>query len=256
MDFAPLLRGRSVFITGASSGIGAHLARLCARLGAKVAIAARRVDALRELESELRALGAADALALALDVADADSVEGVMRAARLQFGALDVVVNNAGIAPDGAAIDTPIARFDQVLDVNLRGAYAVATAAARVWREDRRGGSLINIASILGLRQASGVSPYAISKAGVVQMTKVLALEWARHGVRVNALAPGYIDTPMTSDFFATDMGKSMIARIPMRRIGKPEDLDGPFLLLATEASAFMTGAIIPVDGGHLVNSM
>ena len=115
---------------------------------------------------------------------------------------------------------------------------------------------MINIASILGLRQASGVSPYAISKAGVVQMTKVLALEWARHGVRVNALAPGYIDTPMTSDFFATDMGKSMIARIPMRRIGKPEDLDGPFLLLATEASAFKTGAIIPVDGGHLVNSM
>jgi NAD(P)-dependent dehydrogenase (short-subunit alcohol dehydrogenase family) len=256
MDFAPLMQGRSVFVTGASSGIGAHLARLCAHLGAKVAVAARRTDALRALEIELRDLGATDALALSLDVADAESVEPALRAARQRFGALDVVLNNAGIAPDGAAIDTPIERFDHVLDVNLRGAYAVATAAARIWREDRRGGSLINVASILGLRQASGVSPYAISKAGVVQMTKVLALEWARHGIRVNALAPGYIDTPMTNDFFATDMGKSMVARIPMRRIGKPEDLDGPFLLLATDASAFMTGAIIPVDGGHVVNSL
>ena len=256
MDFAPLMRGRCVFITGASSGIGAHLARVSARLGAKVAIAARRADALRALEAELRDLGAADALALALDVADAASIEPVIRAARQRFGALDVVLNNAGVAPDGAAMDTPIERFDHVLDVNLRGAYAVATAAGRVWREDKRGGSLINVASILGLRQASGVSPYAISKAGVVQMTKVLALEWARHGIRVNALAPGYIDTPMTSDFFATDMGKSMIARIPMRRIGRPEDLDGPFLLLATDASAFMTGAVIPVDGGHVVNSL
>ena len=250
MDFAPLIKGRSIFITGASSGIGEHIARLCARLGAKVAIAARRVDALRDLEGELRASGAAGALAIELDVSDAVAVERAIRSARHEFGALDVVVNNAGVAPDGAAIDMPMDRFDRVLDINLRGAYAVATSAARVWREDGRGGSLVNIASILGLRQAAGVSPYAISKAGMVQMTKVLALEWARHGVRVNALAPGYIDTPMTSDFFASDVGKAMLNRIPMRRIGKPEDLDGPFLLLASEAGSYMTGAVIPVDGG------
>ena len=256
MDFAPLIKGRSIFITGASSGIGEHIARLCARLGAKVAIAARRVDALRDLEGELRASGAAGALAIELDVSDAVAVERAIRSARHEFGALDVVVNNAGVAPDGAAIDMPMDRFDRVLDINLRGAYAVATSAARVWREDGRGGSLVNIASILGLRQAAGVSPYAISKAGMVQMTKVLALEWARHGVRVNALAPGYIDTPMTSDFFASDVGKAMLNRIPMRRIGKPEDLDGPFLLLASEAGSYMTGAVIPVDGGHVVNSL
>jgi NAD(P)-dependent dehydrogenase (short-subunit alcohol dehydrogenase family) len=256
MDFGPLIAGKSIFITGASSGIGEHLARLCGRHGAKVAIAARRVETLRELERNLRANGASDALAIELDVANEHAIEAAIRATREKFGALDVVVNNAGIAPDGAAIDMPMARFDEVLDVNLRGAYAVATSAARVWREDQRGGSLINIASILGLRQASGVSPYAISKAAIVQMTKVLALEWTRYGIRVNALAPGYIDTPMTSDFFTGDFGKSMLNRIPMRRIGKPEDLDGPFLLLATEASSYMTGAIIPVDGGHLVNSL
>lgn len=256
MDYGPLLAGKAFFITGASSGIGAHAARLCARLGGKVAIAARRIETLRELEPELRTLGCADALSIELDVAEAESIEPALRRARARFGALDVVVNNAGVAPDGAAIDMPIARFDEVLDINLRGAYAVATAAARIWREDAKGGSLVNIASVLGLRQASGVSPYAISKAGVVQMTKVLALEWSRYGIRVNALAPGYIDTPMTNEFFATDRGKSMINRIPMRRIGRLEDLDGPFLLLASAASAYMTGAVIPVDGGHLVNSL
>jgi len=246
MDFGPLMKGRSVFLTGASSGIGEHLALLCAGLGARIAVAARRVEALRELEEKMRAAGAEDRLAC----------EPALRAARKKFGALDVVVNNAGIAPDGAAIDMPMERFDEVLGVNLRGAYAVATAAARVWREDKRGGSLINVASVLGLRQASGVSPYAISKAGVVQMTKVLALEWARYGVRVNALAPGYVDTPMTRPFFATSAGRSMLDRIPMRQIGATSDLDGPFLLLATEASAYVTGAVLPVDGGHLVNSL
>ncbi len=256
MDFGPLIKGKSIFITGASSGIGEHFARLCARLGARVAIAARRVDALRDLENELNAGGAANTLAIGLDVADAAAIEPAIRAARQKFGGLDVVVNNAGVAPDGAAIDMPMDRFDQVLDVNLRGAYAVATAAARVWREDKRGGSLINIASILGLRQATGVSPYAISKAGVVQMTKLLALEWTRYGIRVNALAPGYIDTPMTHDYFVSDHGKATLNRIPMRRIGRAEDLDGPFLLLATEASSYMTGAVIPVDGGHVVNSL
>ncbi len=256
MDFAPLIKGKSVFITGASSGIGEHLARLCARLGANVTIAARRIESLREIQRELIAMGAADTLALELDVSDAASIEPAIRAAREKFGTLDVVVNNAGIAPDGAAMDTPIERFDQVLDINLRGAFAVATAAGRIWREDQRGGRLINIASILALRQAAGVSPYAISKAGVAQMTKLLALEWARYGVRVNALAPGYIDTPMTSAFFASPRGAEMLKRIPMRRIGRLEDIDGPFLLLASEASSYMTGAIIPVDGGHLVSSL
>ena len=256
MDFAPLMAGRAVFITGASSGIGAHLAGVCARLGAKVAIAARRVETLRAIEADLRASGAADALAIGLDVADAASVEPALRRARDQFGALDVVLNNSGVAPDGAAMDTPIEQFDHVMDVNLRGAWAVATAAGRIWREDRRGGSLINVASILGFRQAPGVAPYAISKAAIVQMTKVLALEWARHGVRVNALAPGYITTPMTDAFLASEQGQSMLKRVPMRRAGAPAELDGPFLLLATDASAYMTGAVLTVDGGHLVNSL
>lgn len=256
MNLAALLKGKTVFITGASSGIGAHLARLCAGCGANVAQAARRVGELAALEADLAALGAAGVLSLRLDVADEESVRAAIAAARERFGALDVIVNNAGVASDAAAMDMSAAEFDLILGVNLRGAFLVAREAARGWRAEKRGGAIINIASVLGFRQASGVAAYAMSKAGIVQMTKTLALEWARHNIRVNALAPGYFDTAMNAEFFASEASKVLIKRIPMRRIGDPGDLDGPFLLLATEASRFMTGAVIPVDGGHLVSSL
>src|SRR5690606_23323367 len=144
--------------------------------------------------------------------------------------------------------------WDYVVGTNLRGAALVAMAAARKMKANGGGGSIINIASILGLRQGGQVSAYAVSKAGVIQLTKSMALDLARDRIRVNALAPGYFDTELNHDFFQSDAGQALIKRVPLRRLGRMEDLDGPLLLLASDASAFMTGSVIAVDGGHLVS--
>lgn len=250
------LRGRHVLVTGASGGLGEHFARLCARCGAAVTVGARRRSRLDALVQELLATGASHARAVDLDVAEEGSVSAALLAASADAPPLDVVVNNAGIASGGAAIDTTADEFDRIVATNLRGVWLVSTAAARLWRDAGRPGAIVNIASILGFRVAAGTAPYVISKAGVVQMTQALALEWARHGIRVNALAPGYIATDINAAFFATEAGQATIKRIPMRRLGRPEDLDGAFLLLATDASAWMTGSTITVDGGHLVSSL
>jgi NAD(P)-dependent dehydrogenase (short-subunit alcohol dehydrogenase family) len=256
MDLGARLRGRHVLVTGASGGLGEHFARLCARCGAAVTVGARRRDRLEALVRDLRESGAPHARAVDLDVSDEASVNAALAAALDGAPPLDVVVNNAGIAGGGAAIDTPIEAFDRIVATNLRGVWLLSTAAARVWRDGKRPGVIVNIASILGLRVAGGTAPYVISKAGVVQMTEVLALEWARHGIRVNALAPGYIATDINAAFFESEPGQAMIRRIPMRRLGQPEDLDGAFLLLATDASAWMTGSTLTVDGGHLVSTL
>lgn len=245
------LSGKRVLVTGASSGLGAHLAGVAARAGASVVLAARRAGKIEALAASLGQAGH-DCRALSLDVTDESSVEACFDAA----GPLDVVVNNAGIAEPGAAADMTMDAFDRVLDTNLRGAFLVARAGARRMIADGRGGSIVNVASILGLRVAGGVAAYAMSKAGVIQMTRALALEWARHGVRVNAIAPGYMATDINADFVASPAGEAMIRRVPMRRLGRPSELDGPFLLLASDASSFMTGSILSVDGGHLVSSL
>lgn len=256
VDLGARIRGKNILVTGASSGLGAHFARVLARCGAAVAIGARRLDRLQALQDDLRALGAAETLAVALDVASEASVTGALRQVEEALGPLDVLVNNAGIAGGGGAMDTTVEEFDRVLDTNLRGVWLMSTMVARRWREAGRGGAIVNIASILGERVSGGVAPYSISKAGVIQMTKALALEWARFGIRVNALAPGYIATELNAEFFESEAGKAMIRRIPMRRLGNPEDLDGPFLLMAGDASAWMTGSVVAVDGGHLVSGL
>ncbi len=256
MDLGAGIAGRRVLVTGASGGLGEHFARLVARHGGAVAVGARRVDKLHALVDELKGLGAADAAAVALDVADEASVEAALEAAEGALGPLDVLVNNAGISTTTAALDTPAAEFDRVIGTNLRGVWLTSVGAARRWREAGRAGAIVNVASILGLRVAGGVAPYTASKAAVVQLTEALALEWARHRIRVNALAPGYIATDINRDFFETEAGQALIRRIPLRRLGRPEDLDAPFLLLAGEAAPWMTGAVVPVDGGHLVSSL
>ncbi len=256
MDLAAGMKAKRVLITGASSGLGAHFARLCARCGAKVAIAARRRARLESLAKELLDLGAQRVLVSELDVSSSISVKGCVAGVVDDFDGLDVLVNNAGHARGGPALDQEEADFDDVLEVNLRGVWLMSIAAARHWRETGEHGAIINIASILGERVAKGVASYAISKAGVVQMTKALALELAQHNVRVNAIEPGYFETEINKGFFETPAGEAMIKRIPMRRIGALEDLDGPFLLLASDASRFMTGATLAVDGGHLVSSL
>lgn len=246
--------GKTALVTGASSGLGAHFARVLARDGYGVALAARRVDALVALKAEIEASGGR-AEVVALDVADEKSVEAAFAEMdRLGLRA-DVVVNNAGISDAKPALEISAAEWDRVVDVNLRGVFLVAQAAARRMK-DADGGSVVNVASILGHRVAGAVASYAASKAGVVRLTEALALEWARYGIRVNALCPGYIETDLNRDFFDTEPGEALVKRIPQRRLGRPEDLDGALLLLASDASCYMTGSSIVVDGGHLVSSL
>jgi len=256
VDLGAMLKGKGVLVTGASSGLGAHFARVAARNGARVVIAARRKAKLDVLADELGSLGALHVLALEMDVGSDGAIRSGFDAIAANGGPVDVVVNNAGVAGEGAAIDMSVADFDSTLQTNVRGVWLTATEAARRWRAAQRGGSIINIASILGERVAHHIVPYAATKAAVIQMTKGLALEWARYGIRVNALAPGNIRTDINDAFLATQAGQDMIKRMPMRRLGEAEDLDGAYLLLATEASSWMTGAVIVVDGGHLVSSL
>ena len=243
-----MLKGRKALVTGASSGLGAHFAQVLAAQGAEVTLGARRLAELQGVCEKITNIGGR-AKAVRLDVTDAASV------AEVCAEPFDIVVNNAGISAAGPAMDYSEADWDRTMDINLKGAFLVSQAAAQKMK-DNGGGSIINIASILGLRVAGAVAAYATSKAALVQMTKATALEWARYGIRVNALCPGYIETPLNTDFFATDAGQALIKRIPQRRLGRLQDLDGPLLLLASDAGAYMTGSEIAVDGGHLVSSL
>lgn len=243
------LTGKRALVTGASGGLGAHFAALLAAQGAEVLIAARRVKLLEALARSLSANGSIQCIEL--DVSDATSRANLAET----VGPIDILINNAGIVREHPALHHPEADWDAVVDTNLKGMFYVAQALAPAMRE-RGGGTIINIASILGLRQAGGVISYAVSKAGVIQLTKTLALEWARYGIRVNALAPGYVETELNRQFWTTDPGRALINRIPQRRLGQPEDLDGPLLLLASDASRYMTGAVLAVDGGQLVNTL
>ena len=168
----------------------------------------------------------------------------------------DIVINNAGISGGGAALTRTADDFGSVIDTNLKGVFHVAQAAAAAMVAEGRKGTIVNIASILGSRVAGHVAAYAASKAGVIQLTRALALEWARYGIRVNALCPGYIETPINQDFFASPAGEAMIRRIPQRRLGRAEDLDGALLLLCSDAGAYITGTALTVDGGHTVSSL
>lgn len=256
MDLGAMLAGKRVLVTGASSGLGENFARLAARCKAKVVIAARRKDRLEMLAGELTQLGSPQVTVLEMDVGSEASIDLAFAAVDASGDSLDVVVNNAGVSNDGLALTLPTKDFDDLMAINVRGVWLVAVQAARRWQAAGRGGSIINIASIQGERVMPGITPYSTSKAAVVHMTKSLALEWARHGIRVNAIEPGYIATEMTDTMWETDHGRALIKRIPMRRLGKPEELNGLFLLFATEAGSWMTGACVPVDGGHLCSSL
>ena len=249
------LTGKVALVTGASSGLGVHFARTLAAAGASVAIAARRADRLASLQAELQSAGA-KAVAVELDVQSGDSITAAFAAAEEALGPIDIVVNNAGISIVKPALEMPVEDWDAVVNTNLRGAWLVAQGAAKRWAADKRPGSIVNIASILGLRTIGQVAPYNASKAGLIHLTRALAMEWARHDIRVNAICPGYIETEMNGDFWKTPAGQRLIDRIPQRRIGKPEHLDGALLLLASEAGSLMTGSVLTVDGGHTVSSL
>ncbi len=250
----PDLTGRTALVTGASSGLGRHFALVLARAGARVAIGARRMDRLVSLAEEIRAVGA-EALLVELDVTDGNSIEQAVGQTADAMAGIDILVNNAGIVVAKPALELTADDWDLTIATNLRGAFLVAQAAARRMA-GTGGGSIVNIASIAGLRTGGHLAAYAASKAGLIHLTRNLAVDLARNGVRVNAIAPGYIETELNAEFFASKAGEDMIRRIPQRRLGRPEDLDGPLLLLASDASRYMTGAVLVVDGGHSVNPL
>ncbi|MGJ4892881.1 SDR family NAD(P)-dependent oxidoreductase [Bradyrhizobium sp. HKCCYLRH3099] len=241
-----------ILITGASQGLGRQFARVLSAHGAAVALAARQTGKLKALEEEIKAKGGR-AAAVEMDVTSNASIAKALDAAEAGLGPVTVLINNAGIAAEKLAVEQSEADWDAVIGANLKGAYFAATEVARRMIARKAPGNIINIASVLGFSVVKFVSPYAISKAGVVQATKALALELAANNIRVNALAPGYIDTDINRAVWETPAGEKLIKRIPQRRIGHESDLDGAIMLLASNASRYMTGSVVTVDGGFLL---
>jgi NAD(P)-dependent dehydrogenase (short-subunit alcohol dehydrogenase family) len=244
------MSGSRALITGASRGLGRHFASTLAKAGADVAITARNPDALAATAAEVEALGR-KAFPVAMEVTDPASVANAVEAAEAALGPLDVLVNNAGMAITKPALETTPEEWQQVIDTNLSGAFLVAREVAKRMAAGG-GGRIVNIASIGGMIALGRVASYCASKAGLIHLTHALARELARHDVRVNAIAPGYVETDLNRDFFASEPGKALIdSAIPQRRLGQPAELDGALLLLASNASPFMTGSVVVVDGGH-----
>jgi NAD(P)-dependent dehydrogenase (short-subunit alcohol dehydrogenase family) len=244
------LDGKVALITGAGSGFGRHFAQTLAQAGATTVLAARRREKLEETARSITDDGG-KAICIELDVTDADSVRGCFSEAQKAVGTLDILVNNAGIARGGLALDSSENDWEAVVDTNLKGVFLVAQAAAASMIKAEKTGSIINIASIAGLFGAKGLAIYGAAKSGVVSLTKSMALELVRYGIRVNALAPGYFVTDLNREWFESDAGEYLIQAIPMRRTGKLEELTVPLLLLASDAGSFMTGSIVVVDGGQ-----
>ncbi len=250
------LTGQVAFVTGASSGLGAHFAKTLAGAGAKVAIGARRADRLSELAAEIADTDGR-ALPVELDVTDTDSIARAVTIAEEELGPISILVNNAGVPPKDLTLDMEEAEWDRVLDTNLKGAWLMARAVGGQMVAHGEGGRIINIASVLGWRTtAKRVQSYAVSKAGLVSFTETLALELGRDGILVNAIGPGYIKTELNKDFLESSAGERIQKRTAVGRFGDPSDLDGALLLLAGPAGAYITGAVIAVDGGLTLTTL
>jgi NAD(P)-dependent dehydrogenase (short-subunit alcohol dehydrogenase family) len=246
------LAGKTALVTGASSGFGWHFAQVLSEAGARVALAARRLDRLQALQEKIRAAGG-EAAAVKLDVTSSASVKDAFDAAERALGPVTILINNAGIPSGTTFAATSDEDWRSVLDVNLDGVFRTGREAAQRMIAHGTGGAIVNIASILGFGAIRTLSSYSASKAAVIALTKSMALELARDNIRVNALAPGYFSTEFNDAFLASEAGLRLLSRVPMRRAGRLEELDGPLLLLASDAGAFMTGSVLTVDGGHVV---
>ena len=251
------LSGRVAMVTGASSGLGAQFARTLAKAGAGVVLAARRVERLKTLRAEIEAEGG-DAHVVALDVTDIHSIKAAVAHAETEMGTIDILVNNSGVGSTQKLVDVTPADFDYVMGTNARGAFFVAQEVARrmIARCEGKapgtftGGRIVNVASMAGLRPLSRIGVYAVSKAAVVHMTRAMALEWGRYGINVNALCPGYIDTEINHHQWQTDAGQKLIAMLPRKRVGQPQDLDAVLMMLCANESHFVNGAVIAADDG------
>ncbi len=248
------LSGKIALVTGASSGLGHHFAKTLAKAGAKVVVAARRRDKLDQLVREITEDGG-EVMAVTMDVTDLGSIRAAYDMAKKQMGLVDIILNNAGVADSKAFLDIDDDSWDFTMDTNLKGVMQVAQEGCKRLVAANKGGVVINISSLLGMAFQTLQTSYATSKAAVIHMTRCMASEMMRYNIRVNSIAPGYFKTEMNADFFDTDRGKAYIRTIPIRRLGELDELDGPLLLLASEASSFINGTTLVVDGGHMVKS-
>ncbi|WP_084398433.1 SDR family NAD(P)-dependent oxidoreductase [Henriciella aquimarina] len=250
------LSGKTALVTGSSSGLGASFAKVLSKAGARVVLAARRLDRLEALAGEIEKEGG-QAVAVQMDVTDPASVEAAFKTIDERCGGpADIIVNNSGIARDNWFVKMSEEDWRAVMDTNLDGVWRVAKHGANALMEAGKPGSIVNIASITAFRPSQTISAYAASKAAVNHLTHVMALEAARYGIRVNAIAPGYFKTDINDEFLDSELGEKMRKRVPMRRYGNYEELAGPLLLLASDAGSYMTGSTITVDGGHLVSAL
>lgn len=246
------LDGKVALLTGASSGLGAHFAKTLAAAGASVGVAARRMDRLEGLVREIRDAGG-QATAVSLDVTKTAQIADAVDTVEGSLGPVDILVNNSGVTAPSAIQRISEEDYDFVLDTNLKGAFFMAQAVGKKMIDRKSGGRIINISSTLAHRVVGQLSIYCMSKIALDQMTKAMALEWAKHDININAICPGYIETEMNADYWTTEAGQSFLQRFPRPRVGGPSDLDGALLLLAGEEGRFMNGSVIRVDDGFSI---
>ena len=260
MAYSIDLSGRVAFITGASSGLGAQFARTLARAGAGVVLASRRVEKLKELRARIEGEGG-DAHVIELDVTDHMSIKAAVAHAETEMGSIDILVNNSGVSTTQRLQDVTPLDYDFIFDTNVKGAFFVAQEVGKRMLARSRGaapgsftgGRIINIASMAGLKVLPQIGAYCMSKAAVVQMTKAMAMEWGRFGINTNAICPGYIDTEINHRHWQTEQGRKLIDMLPRKRVGSPEDLDALIIMLASDQSHFINGAVIAADDGFAV---
>lgn len=260
MAYSIDLSGRVAFVTGASSGLGAQFARTLARAGAGVVLASRRIEKLKELRARIEGEGG-DAHVVELDVTDHDSIKSAVAHAETEMGSIDILVNNSGVSTTQRIQDVTPEDYDFIFNTNVKGAFFVAQEVGKRMLARSRGaapgsftgGRIINIASMAGLKVLPQIGAYCMSKAAVVQMTRAMALEWGKFGINTNAICPGYIDTEINHHHWQTEQGQKLVNMLPRKRVGSPEDLDALLVMLASDQSHFINGAVIAVDDGFAV---
>ena len=260
MAYSIDLSGRVALVTGASSGLGAQFARTLARAGAGVVLASRRLEKLKELRARIEGEGG-DAHVVELDVTDLDSIKAAVAHAETEMGSIDILVNNSGVSTTQRIQDVTLEDYDFIFDTNVKGAFFVAQEVGKRMLARSRGaapgsftgGRIINIASMAGLKVLPQIGIYCMSKAAVVHMTRAMAVEWGKFGINVNAICPGYIDTEINHHHWQTEQGQKLVNMLPRKRVGSPEDLDALLVMLASDQSHFVNGAVIAADDGFAV---